>query len=176
MQITGSILSAILAEIKYLLGGTGTYILNTQLSAEKTYEMPLCILDMPSAIESAQLPGNGLTRMDFSFTLKVYNYEPNAYDSDDAGYSLALLDIIDTIRNFFVNSNWQTNEMQNLATNYGFRMTFSGVANAETLADNENIILGYSLQFETVAYDQTTAASNLETLTDDVTGGTIVGK
>jgi hypothetical protein len=175
MNVTGTIISAIMAELKYFLNGQGTYLLDTQLKSEVNYEFPLVIFDVGNGGDSAQYPGNGLTRIDYDLTFRVYNYEPNAYDDEDYDYSSSLMDIIDNLRTFLENETWLTNKMVDLVNNFGFKMTFQGMNKAENLQSNEVLIMGYSLSFASVAFDPGTLASNdIEELTGNVSGETII--
>jgi hypothetical protein len=155
-MITGDIIHAVLEEIKYFLNGQGTYILDTQIKEDIEYEFPLIIFEFGDGGDSARLPGNGITRIDYDIALRIYNFEPNAYSDEDGGYSSSLLNIIDNVRVFFCNENWQTNEMKALTDKYGFRMEFQGLNKAEPISANDNLVMGYRLLFATIAFDQLT--------------------
>jgi len=177
MKITGAIINALMKELKYLFfDREGTVILDTELKDDMSYNFPLCILEIPEAGESARLPGNGVTRLDYDFALRVYNYEPNAYNEDDDSYSVTLLDIIDIVRVHFENETWITQEMINLTTNYAFRLTFGGINRVEPLQDEEKLIMGYRLTFNTIAVDQETDSTTDMTVTAATETGTIVFK
>jgi hypothetical protein len=175
-MITSSIVSALMSELKYLfLDREATIVLDTMLKDDMSYHFPLCVLEIPEAGESARLLGNGMTRLDYNFALRVYNYEPNAYNEDDEGYGVTLLDIIDIVRVHFENEVWKTQEMVNLTTNYGFRLTFGGIEKVEPLQDEEKMIMGYRLTFNTIALDSETASTTNITISQAGTKtGTIV--
>ncbi len=175
MKITSNIINAIMKELKYLfLDQAGTVILDTNLKDDATYDFPLCIFELPDAPESARLPGNGRTRIDFDFSLRIYVYEPNAYNEDDGGYAVTLLDIIDTIREYFENETWATQEMVDLTTNFGFRLTFGGINKAESIQVEDKTVMGYRIAFNTIAYDTATDSTYNITATAITETGTIV--
>jgi hypothetical protein len=160
-MILGDIVHAIQTELKYLfLDREGSVIIDTDLKDDIAYNMPLCIIEIGDGAESARLPGNGISRLDFDFALRVYNYEPNAYNEDDGGYATSLLDIVDIVRNYFENEAWQTQEMVDLTSKYGFRLTFTGLNKAESLQSDDKIIMGYRIMFSTIAFDQLTNTYN----------------
>jgi len=172
-MILGDIVHAIVEECKYLfLDMNATVILDTQLDSEKVYDMPLCIIEIGDDSESGRLPGNGITRFDLNFSLSVYNYEPNAYNDSDNGYATSLLDITDTVRNYFENEKWTTQEMVNLTSSYGFRLTFQGSNKAQDLVNDDNIVMGRTINFNSIAFDQNTNSSNDIVL---ASGGTATG-
>jgi hypothetical protein len=176
-MILSDIIHAITEELKYFfIDKAGTVILDTQLADDATYDFPLCIIETDDDSESARLPGNGLTRIDLNFTFRVYNYEPNAYNDDDGGYSTTLLDIIDQVRQYFENETWYTQEMVDLTTNYGFRLTFGGSTKAEPITNQEGkIALGRRITFMSIAYDQETRSTDLMNITHKGTNsGTVV--
>ena len=159
-MILSDITHALLQELKYLFVDIGgTFLLDTSLKEDVAYNMPLCILELGDGGESARLPGNGATRIDLDFSFRVYNYEPDAWNEEDAKFATSQLDIIDTIRNYFENEKWTTQEMVDLTTNYGFRLTFMGINKAESLQDEEKIILGYRINFSSIAIDGGTNSS-----------------
>lgn len=161
-MILSDITHALLQELKYLFADRGgTYILDTNLKEDAAYSFPLCILELGDGSESARLPGNGATRIDLDFSFRVYNYEPDAYNDEDANNATSQLDIIDTIRNYFENEKWTTQEMVDLTTNYGFRLTMTGgITKAEQIQAEEKIIMGYRINFSSIAIDPGTNSSN----------------
>ena len=158
-MITASIITALLGEIKYFLNGVGTYILDVDVKDDIAYEMPLVIFELGDGGLSSGLPGNGITRMDYDISFRIYNFEPNMYDDVDGGFSAGLLDIIDKVRVFLCNEVWLTNEMKALTDNFGFRMEWQGLTKAEPIQSNENLVMGYKLNFESISFDQLTNAS-----------------
>jgi hypothetical protein len=174
-MITGDIIYAIMQELKYLfLDKEGTVILDTQLKEDMSYNFPLCICEMDSAPESARLPGNGTTRLGYYFALRVYNFETNAYNEDDKGYATTLLDITDEVRQHFENEIWETQKMVDLTTNYGFRLTFGGINRAETLQIEDKMVMGYRLEFNTIAIDNKTNTYTDMTIENQTLTGEIV--
>ncbi len=155
---SSAIVSAVLKEIKYFLDNEGTYLFDTQLEPDKLYALPLIIFDLGEASESARLPGNGITRLDYDLSFRVYNFEANAFDSDDSGYSASLIDWFDNIRQHFENEVWLTADITNLTTNYAFRMEFQGMNKAEPILQNENLVLGYKFNFASISVDQVTSS------------------
>ena len=160
-MILPDIINAIQKELKYILQDKScTIILDTQLNNDITYGMPLVIFVITQAPESGRLPGNGITRLDFTFSFQVYNNETGTYGDDESGgYGASLMDIVDTIRNDFENEVWQTQSMVDLTTNYGFRLTFSGITNAPTLQSESGYIMGFQLGFDSISFDQSTSSS-----------------
>ena len=176
-MILSDIIHAIQEELKYFfLDKQGTVILDTELSDDASYDFPLCIIEVEDDMESGRLPGNGLTRIDLNFTFRVYAFEPGAYNESDGGYSTSLLDIIDKVRQYFENETWYTQEMVDLTTNYGFRLTFGGTSKAEPLANQEGkIAMGRRITFMSIAYDQETSSTYLMDITQKGTNsGTVV--
>jgi hypothetical protein len=154
----GEILNAVILECRELLKDTGgTVILKTDYrgTSDTSYTMPLLLLDLLEAPDSAQLPG-GVTRKDWIFALNAYNYEPNSYTDDTSGYSEKLLNIIDTIRQHFSLGTWLTQGMTDINTNYGFKFTLSGVVPADAL-DQDGLIMGYRIMFDSIAFDTDTS-------------------
>jgi len=171
-MILSDIIYGLTQELRSLFnsfGAIGIIILDTEIKDDETYDLPLCIIEINDAPDSVRLPGNGLTQIDFDFTLRIYAYEPNAYIEQDGGYSASLLEIVDKIRNYFELECWQTPEMQMLLSKYGFRLTFSGITKAEPLSQNEKLIMGYRIGFNTIAFDQGTNSS----FDENVTVGTV---
>lgn len=99
----GEILQAVLDECDALLSGTGaTVMLKTNFPPKKIPDNSgnFILLALDDAVTSGQYPG-GLTQMDWRWSFNSYSYEPDAYVDDHSGYSTALLDFIDTIRQHF---------------------------------------------------------------------------
>jgi hypothetical protein len=155
-MITADIIHAIQTEIKYYLDGVGSYVLDTNLANDISFALPLIVIEIKQAPDSARLPGNGITRIDYDIVFRVYNFEPGAYNDEDGGYSASLMDFIDATRQYLCNEVWQTNEMKAITDNYGFRMEFQGIQDAEPLEGEETLYLGQKLTFASIAFDQTT--------------------
>ena len=158
-MITSDIITGLLGELKYLLGSQGTYLLDTQLNDDFSGNFPLVILELGDDPGGVQL-GNRTTSVEYDIYMRVYNYEPNAYDSDDGGYATTQLDIIDKVRQYFENEVWQTNNMVNLTNNFAFRMEYQGRTKAEPLQADETLVMGYKLHFASMAYDLGTDSTN----------------
>lgn len=155
----GEILDAVLKECRAFLDSTGaTVILKTDFKADNiaTYGMPLLLLEIPDGVDTGMYMA-GVTHADWLFSFNSYNYEPDAYNDDTSGYSTGLLDIIDNIRRHFSYEVWLTQEMNNIRSNYGFRYTLSGISPADVL-QQEGIVMGYKLVFDSIAIDLATAA------------------
>ena len=160
MSYLPDLIAGLMNELKsYFTGISGMAIYDTDLQDDITAIFPLCVLEVNEAPESARLPGNGLTRMDYSISLRVYAYEPNAYNANDGDYSTGLLQIIDDLRVYFQNEVYQTTQMQALSTNYGFRLTYKGTSKAEAIQIAEKICKGFTLNFETIGFDSATRAT-----------------
>ena len=167
------LVQALTKELKYQ-SGMASVVLNTELREDFTANLPLCIIEIDGAPESAVLPGNSVTRLDWEFALRVYAFEPNAYVSDDSGTSASLLQIIDDIRVHFSNEVFSVQEMIDLRTNYGFRLTFNGITKSEDMNTNEGICMGYRIGFSSIAFDQATNASNDYLNSNQTTTGDVV--
>lgn len=169
----GEITNAILNEIKALLSSTGAQvILKTNFQPKKLPDNNgnLVLLDIQAAPDSVQYPG-GLTRMDWSWGLNSYNWEPDAYVDDETDYSTSLLNFIDTIRQHFSRSLpgalqisgdtnlWLTESMTNIFDVYGFQFTLTGVTNADAL-DQDGLIMGFRIGFDSTAFDNSTLFVN----------------
>ena len=145
---------------------TGTVIFETNYKSEKlqTYTMPLLILALEDEIDSGPFLG-GATKMDGSFSMNSYNYDPNSYGDDDSGQSEELSGIIDIIRQHFSVRQWIIPSrgldttipmsMDDIQENYGFKFTLSGVHRARKL-DQDGLIIGYRIIFDFIAIDDTT--------------------
>ena len=158
MSMLSDIIIALQKEMKaFFLSTGGTYLLDTELQDDITASFPLCILDVSDAPDSARLPGNGVTRMEWNFGLRIYSWEPGAYNPDDGGYSAGLLQIVDDLRNYMENEVWATQEMKDLLTDYGFRLTYMGTSKAEPLQMGEKLCLGYKHLFGTIVVEEATA-------------------
>jgi len=176
-MITSSIISALMSELKYLfLDRNGTVILETHLKNDISYNMPLVILKISNASNSARLLGNGLTRFEPDIIFRIHNYEPNVYNEDDGGYSVTLVDIIDIVRVHFENEVWKTQEMVDLTTNFGFRMTFDGGPDEdEPIESGQKLTMGFRINFSTISLDSETASTTDITISQAGTKtGTIV--
>jgi hypothetical protein len=166
MSILSDIVNALFEELKYLLNGRGTQLLDTQLKQPYTGSLPLVVLALEDASSSAQLPG-GWTQIEFDFSFSIYNYEEGSYDNDV--YSSSLLSIIDEVRQYFELQKWQTQAMVDLTPTYGFKMLYQGQNRAVDLEGSDNLVMGYKIQFASIAFD---------TLNDNVTqgvGSTVTG-
>ena len=155
-MITSDIIHALQQELKYFMNGQGTYLLDTNLKDDISFNLPLIILEIKTAPESGVMLGNRLTRMEYEIILRVYTIEQGAYNDDDGGYSASLMDFLDSTRQYFCNEVWQTNEMKALTDNYGFRMEFQGVSDAEPLEGEATIHLGQRFTFASIAFDTNT--------------------
>jgi hypothetical protein len=174
MSLLSDIVTAIQKELKYFfLTSKGTVILDTELKEDFTCNLPLCIFSIKSAPESARLPGNGVTRMDWEFSLRIYPYEPNAYNSDDGGYSASLLSIVDDLRNHFENEQWLVQEMVSLTTNYSLRITYNGTTEAESLPLENGECVGFKHMFNTIAIDRTIESTTNMLITDEGISGDV---
>jgi len=161
----GDILNAILAECQAFLSdstgnpsGGGTVILKTDFrnDHERTYSMPLILLDMIDGSDSRQFIGGG-SALEWNFAFNSYNIAPDAYAGDVnlEGYSADLLDVIDRIRQHFSFGQWLTEQMIGIVDNYGFRFTFGGINRADAL-EGDGVVMGWRLHFESMAIDNTT--------------------
>ena len=101
---------------------------------------------------------------------KLYNEYCLLLNQQDK-YIESHLDIIDKVRVFLCNEIWLTNEMKALTDNFGFRMEWQGLTKAEPIQSNENLVMGYRLNFESISFDQLTNASyDMLDQSGDVTG------
>lgn len=167
------IINGITQELLYFVkDNEGMVILDTNLQEDMSFSFPLIIIRTNGSPESARLPGNGLTRIDWSLIFDVYTQEPDAYINDDTTGSTSHLSFSDLIRNHLESENWKTQLMVNLTANYGFRMTYSGTSQAPQLQTDDKTYLGYSHNFETIGFDSTIAYT--QDMTDDTQ--TVVGE
>ena len=170
-MITEDFVSAITKELmEFFSDKNGTVILNAELGHDFAFSAPLCVIEVEDAPESARLPG-GATRYELNFSIKIYPFEPNAYNSSDQGYSAALLEIVEQVRWQIENEVWITSEMIELTTNYAFRITYNGTTRAEPLETEAGLCMGFRHGFMTIAYEMDTVSQT--TITS--TGGTISG-
>ena len=153
------LIAAITKELKYLFieKAGATVIFDTGLNGDYAGSLPICIFSIEDSNESAQLSGNGITRQDYELYFKIYPFEPNAFLSDDGNYSSDLAQVVDDLRVHFTTEDWIVQEMKDLTTNYGFRMSYQGTGKAEPLTMAEGLCLGFSHHFSTIAIDQNTA-------------------
>ena len=115
-----------------------------------------------------------MTRIDWNFGIRIYSYEPNAYNSDDGGYSASLLSIVDNLRDYMEVEKWTTAEMAALQTTYAMRITFTGIDRAENLIITEKICMGYRLSFESIAIDLNTNHDIMEEMDNLTATGEVV--
>ena len=88
MSMFSDIITGLQKEMKaFWLNTNGNVVLNTELHDDFEASFPLCIIDIDSAPDRGRLPGVGATRMEWDFALRCHVFEPNAYNSDDGGYS-----------------------------------------------------------------------------------------
>lgn len=148
-----NIINAIKKECKRLVQDhEGIVIFDTNLNDDMEFSLPLVVLECSDAPESAALP-NGVCRMDWSFRLRVYAQEPDAYADDDDRGSTDNLEVIDLIKNHFIKGVWITEAMTGLTTTYQFRMTYNGTYPAAELKTEDRAIKGFSHGFETIGFD-----------------------
>lgn len=151
------ILNAIILECQaFKFGDGGTFLLKTDFKVGPempSYTMPLVLLELVDAEESASLVG-GAAEMRWRFKMNSYCWEPNAYgDEAISGYSESLLQVIDDVRVHFMAGIWFTAGMTSLETNYGFRMTLSGIHPADALPA-DGLKLGFGIMFDSIGMDQ----------------------
>ena len=148
------IINAITQELKYFVKeNDGMVVIDTNLNEDISFNFPLIILEFNEAPESARLPGNGVTRMDWRFNVRVYNQEPDAYIDDETTGSTSYLNWSDLVRNFLEGEMWITQLMVNLTTNYAFRVTYAGTNKAAELTTNDKTYMGFTHSFETISFD-----------------------
>lgn len=175
MSFLPDAINGLMRELKnYFTNIKGNAILDTEMGEDFTTDFPLCIAELNDAPDSARLPGNGASRLDYNFSLRVHAFEPNAYNSSDDGYSASLMQIVDDLRIYFTMEDWATDEMKTLVTNYGFRVTFDGITKAENLSVNEGISMGYRLNFVSIAIEAATNQSNDYPSANQSVSGTVV--
>ena len=152
----GEISQAVIEELKELLiEKGGTVVLMNLYKPTKTYLLPLTIVEIKHAPDSAQMVG-GMSRMDWDIIIRFYNASPDAYGDDLTGYNAELLNECDSIRQHFEKENWLTQYMTDAKETYGIRFTFNGISDAEPL-EQAGIQMGYSLTFNTVSFDEDTS-------------------
>jgi hypothetical protein len=159
-----TIINGITQEMRHLVkANEGMVIFDTNLENDIQASLPLVVLECDDAPESAALFG-GVIRMDWSFRMRIYTHEPDAFIDDDSTGSVAHLDFSDVIKNHFIKGDWLTNLMKNLTENYQFRMTYTGTYKAEALKTEDKAIKGFTHNFETICID--TSATSTEIMTD----------
>lgn len=172
----GEILNAVLQECVALMksqgDNTGTVIFKTDFTSQNiaSYKMPLMILDLLDAPDTRQLPG-GVTMAEWMFAFNCYNYEPDPAGNSVSGYQPGLINILDTFRTHFSIGSWLTQGMTDIFNTYGFKFTISGIQPADAL-DQDGLVLGYRIVFDSVAVDETTSqvqysTATLDTLTEN---------
>lgn len=152
---------------------SGTVILDTGLAQDISGSLPLCIFCIEDSGDSAHLPGQGITRMDYELYFKIYPFEPNSYLSNDSGYSASLADVIDNLRNHLNSEIWLCQEMIDLTTNYAFRIEYQGTTKAEPLQMEAGLCIGFNHHFSSIAFDNTTQ-DGANGNTTNVNSGTVV--
>lgn len=156
----GEIVSALLAECKALFVDTpATVVLRTQFKFDNvdSYSMPFLLLDVIPGGDDVAMIG-GATMMYWNFAFNTYSHEPNSSVNDDTGQSENLLNFIDKIRRHFQIGKWLTPNMVGIENDYGFKLTFGGMHNADPI-EQDGVIMGFKSLFESAAID---------TLTDQV--------
>lgn len=169
------IIYALKKELKVFSGDNDscTIIFDTELKDDVVFSLPLIIIEYDESSESARLPGNGITRMDYPIRVRVYMQEPDAYIDDETTGSTSYLNFADDVRNYLSNEQWQTQTMVDLTTNFGFRLTYVGTSKAQDLPTGEKMLKGMQHNFDTISFDQTINASNPITETSQTVTGTM---
>ena len=168
------IINALTQELKYFVkDNDGMVIFDTELQNDIAFSMPLIILECNETPDSARLPGNGITRMDWRFSVRIYNSEPDSYIDDDTTGSSIHINYSDLIRNYIENEKWATQLMVNLKTNYGLRFTYVGTSQAASLPTEDKTYKGYVHVFETISFDSTIASTTDMTIATQTTTGAI---
>jgi hypothetical protein len=124
------------------------------MSKMPSYSMPLFLLDIPDAPESGQMPG-GNTKMEWNFTIDIYDYYFNEDQSEITNYSDKLLIIHDKVRRHFSKGDWKTRQMKEAIIKYSLSLTFEGVTGAPSL-EGQDLTKGYSLKLSSVGIDKET--------------------
>ena len=170
----GQIINAITQEAKYFVkDNEGLAILDTNLDNDIAFSFPFILISRNGTPESARLPGDGTTRLDWSFSISVYNQEPDAYIDDDLTGSSSHLNFSDTVRNHFATESWITQLMVDLTNNYDFRMTYVGSVEAKPLETEDKTYMGEQHNFETISFDRSTSSIELKTITSQGITGSI---
>lgn len=154
----GEILQAVMDECKeFLKDQGGTFILKTDYRTSKlaSYAMPLFLFDLVSAPDSDQWLG-GATNMGWLFGMNGYNYEPNAHNEDDGGYSSNLINFVDDLRTHFSKTQFLTQGMADILTKYCFKFTLSGIVPADALPIEDGLVMGYRIVFDSISIDNST--------------------
>jgi hypothetical protein len=152
------ILDAVLNECKALLtdtGGTVLFKTNYKPANLPNYTMPLILCDLYESEDAKQLLG-GASLLDWMFALNSYNYEPDAYVSEETGYSTSLTKVIDDVRRHFSKGDWLTTDMTGIVEKYGFKFTLSGILPADAL-DQDGLVFGKRIVFDSVSIDTDTS-------------------
>jgi hypothetical protein len=166
------IINAITQELKqFSKDNEAMIIFDTELKNDMSFNLPLIVLECTETPESARLPGNGITRMDWRFTIRCYTTEPDAYIDDETTGSTGHLNFSDDVRNYFEDEIWESTLMLNVASTYGLRLTYSGTSQAPELTTEDKTYKGYSHSFETISFDQ--GIISTEDMTDQ--SQTVVG-
>lgn len=166
MKLKGEIIYAFSQELKALFAdGSVTILVKTdnKNNQQPTYKLPLVEIDMQPGGDSGEFLG-GLTMEDYHLSLSVYNYQQGTPE-DTTDYSATLIDIVDIVRQKFVNfAVFLAPEMAAAFAAYGMRMTYSGSGEAHPLEHADGLADGTAIRFSVVAFDNTVAGSQYKTV------------
>jgi hypothetical protein len=170
----GDIIYAMTQELQAQFGDIGcTILLRTDYKTDDmpTYKMPLILLDIEPSGDSLQCLG-GLTMMDYTTILSVYNYQQGVPE-DPTDYSITRINIADPVRqDFSAFAVFKSAAMIAALTTYGFKISFQGAGKAPPLEHPDGLIQGRSWHFAIIAFDNTTTGSKFVTPFNSVVNNT----
>lgn len=153
---------AVQQEVLALLGVSGgTAILHTNFNDKSwpTYIMPLILISIDPGDLNQQFLG-GVEMVDWQVSFSAYAHRPDISGLDPTGNSAANTRIIDTVRRHFSNfAVFVATEMAAIQNKYGFRWTWGGLAEAETLEHPDGLCYGKKIIFNAVGLDDDTAGT-----------------
>lgn len=169
--MTGEILKAVVNEACAFLaqrkGGKepGTCMIEDDYKDDdqRTYIMPLILIDMMDATDTSQYPGGG-TKLDWAFGMNSYAYMPDSYNDDPSSFSTDLLSVIDELRTHFSIGIWlvppratddEPMAIADLLNNFAFVFTLSGLVRAKHL-QRDGLVMGWRIVFDSISIDSST--------------------
>lgn len=166
MKLKGEIIYAFTQELKALFDDGSVTILvktNNKSGEQPTYKFPLVELDMQPGTDSGEFIG-GLTMEDYHAVFSVYNFQQGTPE-DDTDYSATLIDIVDVVRQKFLNfATFLSPEMSTAFNAYGMKLTYAGSGEAHPLEHADGLAEGTAIHFYVVAMDNTVIGSQYKTV------------
>jgi hypothetical protein len=134
---------------------SATVLIDTDFNIQQvpSYILPLIILEIDEAPNSGQLIG-GATQAEWNWGLVIYALEPDPYGQ--TSYGTGQLKIVDDLQEHFCGLTFLAQTFIDVQANLNFTYAFKGINKAPEIEKNNKIIIGRKINFESVAFDDST--------------------